>query len=73
MTEFDKLPKEIQERMLECQIEQGNLRNADVFIKEILSTADQGGFYWRDTMEGWDFWAKVLIENNQDLFFKQKK
>jgi hypothetical protein len=65
MTEFDKLPKEIQERMLECQVEQGNPRDADVFRDEIAS-----GFRWDKTKEGLGFWNDV-INKNHNLFFEK--
>ncbi len=71
MTEFDKLPREIQERMLECQEEQGNPRDADVFRNEIAAGKFEGGFAWYKTKEDWDFWGDVINEHNYNLFFKK--
>jgi hypothetical protein len=70
MTEFDKLPKEIQERMLECQVEQGNTRNKDVFRLCIEENKDDGGFDWSISKEDWLFWKKVLVNKNHELFFE---
>jgi hypothetical protein len=66
MTEFDKLPKEIQERMLECQVEQGKPRDADVFRDSITN-----GFLFIKTIEGSDFWWEVLKNKNHNLFFQK--
>ncbi len=66
MTEFDKLPREIQERMLECQVEQWNTCDEDVFRNEIAN-----GFRWDKTIEGWDFWANVINKHNHKLFFEK--
>lgn len=71
MTEFDKLPKEIQERMLECQEEQANPRDADVFRDKIWASEYHGGFEWVQAIEGDNFWREVLEKNNHDLFFEK--
>jgi hypothetical protein len=71
MTEFDKLPKEIQERMFEYQVEQGNKRDADVF-RECLDEEDtHGGIDWCKTEEGWLFWHEILDKHNHALFFER--
>ena len=56
MIEWDDLPIRIQNRILECQEEQGNLRNPKFFRND----SKQGGFIWMDTKEGHDFWSKIL-------------
>lgn len=69
MTKFDKLPVEIQEKMLERQVEQGNKRDAWVFRNGL--DAFIGGFCWSKTPEGYAFWYNVLIRENYDLFFER--
>lgn len=53
-------PIEIVERMLECQVEQGNSRNVTIFQKERTYDQIQGGFTWRNTIEGKDYWSDII-------------
>ena len=71
MTEFDKLPKEIQERMLECQVEQGNPRDADVFRECLDQEETYGGFDWGKSKEGWLFWEEILDKHKHKIFFEK--
>jgi hypothetical protein len=71
MTEFDKLPREIQERMLECQVEQGNKRDADVFRNKIRANKYRGGFGWSESTEEYDFWQDVLMNKEHNIFFEK--
>ena len=64
-------PKEIIARMLECQVEQGNPRNVSVFEEDMTAAENKKGFVWRGTKEDYDFWAKVIVEKNFDLFFEK--
>lgn len=66
---WEQLPKEIQERMLDCQVEQGNPRDAKVFKKDVSSTKCLKGFDWEDTREYVDFWVEILIDGNIDHFY----
>ena len=67
--QLEGFPKEIVERMLECQVEQGNPRDVSVF--ECIPNADQhsGGFNWRDTIERNNWWSKIIDDKNFDIFF----
>ena len=67
--QFDKLPFEIQERMLEEQVKQGNPRDLNVFRKIIQ--ADYNGFYWDETKEGFSFWSGILSDSNVETFFEK--
>ena len=67
--ELYDVPKEVVDKMLERQVEQGNPESIAVFEKEIIADKDGGGFDWSDTKEDHDFWEAVLMENNFDLFF----
>ena len=61
-------PKEIVERMLECQVEQGNPKDVSVFEEDRNMDGFHGGFTWCDTSEEYDFWAKILVFTKLDTF-----
>ena len=65
---WDDLPIEIQNKMLEHQEKQGNLRNPDVFKKALPANKDDGGFDWPLTEMSW---YKILIRGEFDEFYKQ--
>lgn len=62
--EWQDLPKEIQEKMLERQFEQKGKRDESEFI-EIIT----GGFLWSDSPEGNTYWSKILSDNNISHFY----
>lgn len=59
-------PIEVVQRMVDCQLEQDNKACIDV-----LQGEKTGGFEWRKTKEGLDFWHKVIEHKNFDLFFQK--
>lgn len=67
--ELEGFPREIVERMLECQIEQDNPRDISVFEDDRCAGRSHKGFTWGDTLEGHDFWARILIYGKLDAFF----
>ena len=69
--QLEGFPKEIVERMLECQVEQGNEKDVSVF--ETILDADRyfGGFTWRDTIEGSNWWSEVIDNKNFNMFFNK--
>lgn len=69
MTEFDELPFEIQERMLEEQVRQGKPRDLNVF-RELIH-AEFKGFSWYKTKEGSSFWQDILLDSNVETFFEK--
>lgn len=60
MITWDELPIEIQYKILDYQEKQGNPRNPNIFRDDIEAGSTDGGFTWRDTEEGHDFWNKIL-------------
>lgn len=60
MKKFDRLPLKIQERMLQCQVNQGNKKDRNVFRTEIESSRSGGGFDWYETEEGSIAWESVI-------------
>ena len=69
--QLEGFPREIVERMLECQVEQGNPKYVSVFEKDKTSNRLQGGFTWRNTSEGYIFWDKILGCGKLDTFFEK--
>ena len=71
MIEFKDLPVEIQERMLDEQVRQGNPRNAEVFEKDITTgSSTGGGFTWDYSVEGHAFWANI-VNGNFAIFYER--
>ena len=70
MKQWNEFPVEIQERMLECQVEQGNKRDASVFEKKIDADACSGGFDWVETEENYYFWYLIIHEGDYKGFYK---
>ena len=54
------LGQKIANRMMQCQREQSNAPNLDVFLKDPTADKRSDGFYWAETSEGSDFWDAVL-------------
>lgn len=71
MITWDDLPIEIQNRMLECQEEQGNPKNPEVFKIKIGVERTEGGFNWFSTRESASFWLKVLIRQKIEIFYEK--
>ena len=65
------LGQRIADRMMECQKEQGNIPNLDVFLKNPSASASYKGFTWRETTEGHIYWYdKIEYFQNHSLYLK---
>jgi hypothetical protein len=77
MKKWEELPQQIRQRMLECQVEQGNKRDEEVFKSDIVSCKEEGGFSWGRTKEGEYTWEQVIGHDNYQPFYnlhnKQKE
>src|SRR5690554_5238425 len=71
MIQFKDLPVEIQERMLDEQVRQGNPRNAEVFEENASAGATVGGFYWTESAEGHIFWEEIILSGNFAIFYEK--
>ena len=71
MTKFKDLPVEIQEKMLDEQVRQGNKRDAEVFEINIWANHRLGGFTWNESVEGYDFWEEIIQHRNLAVFYKK--
>ena len=54
------LGKIMANRMTECQKEQGNIPNLDVFLHIPSACKYEGGFTWENTKEGHWYWHKII-------------
>ena len=70
MAKWEELPVEIQERMLQCQEEQGNKKDESVFIRKINEFKSNGGFNWDDTKEESSFWSDVIHDKKFEIFYE---
>lgn len=68
---LEGFPTEVIEKMLEKQVEQGNVRDVKVFEVSYIVCATDGGFDWDKTDEGRGFWSRVIGNWDFDLFFKK--
>lgn len=64
------VPVPIVQRMVECQVEQGNPANIAVFQRNINACLYMGGFNWGDTKEDYDSWKHALMDKEFDKFLK---
>ena len=68
------LGKTIANRMMQCQKEQCNVPNLDVFLENPLEGKFGGGFTWSNTKEGHEYWDTLLVDrlSNHHLYKKWK-
>ncbi len=62
-------PNDIVERMLECQVLQGNRKNISIFEADRSTGRRDGGFQWDSTDEGHGFWANVIQNKRFNTYF----
>ena len=62
------VPVPIVQRMVECQVEQGNPANIAVFQRNINACLHMGGFNWGDTKEGYASWYNTLMDKEFSKF-----
>ena len=68
------LGKTIADRMMQCQKEQGNVLNLDVFLRHPSEGQYGGRFIWSNTQEGHEYWDTLLYDrlSNHYLYKKWK-
>lgn len=68
------LGQRIANRMMQCQKEQGNIPNLDIFLRQPSKGQYGGGFTWCNTKEGQEYWEELLIDTlkNHSLYQKWK-
>ena len=66
--QIDWLPDFIGEELMNQQEYQGNKRDISFFEEDIATCKDEGGFEWKDTSQKYNFWDRVLLEKDINLF-----
>ena len=69
--DLKNFPIEVVEKMLQKQYKQVNKKDISVFQDYRFTDKQNGGFRWEDTIEGHDFWEKVLRYKKFDVFFER--
>ena len=62
----------IANRMMECQEEQKNKPNLDVFLINPYAGYPSKGFTWRNTKEGHEYWETLLIDQLKNHYLFKK-
>lgn len=66
--EIEGFPLEVVQKMVDYQ----NKSDVTIFQDARVACGSSSlGFTWRHSPEGFDFWDKVIIERNFDVFFKK--
>ena len=66
--QIDWLPDFIGEELMKQQEYQGNKRDISVFEEDVSADKSDGGFEWKDTSQKYNFWVRVLLEKDINLF-----
>ena len=64
-------PVRVAQRMVECQVEQGNKPDVTIFQKNSWTSKSAGGFYWEEAKEGHGFWNDIIENKRFDKFFEK--
>ena len=67
------LGEKIANRMMERQEDCGNSPNLDVFLKDPSAGSCWGGFIWKNTKEGHEFWLTTINHLREHYLYKQYK
>ena len=68
---IEDFPIEIVKKMIERQVQQGNKPDVKAFHRFASNDAEEGGFNWKDTIEGVSFWDNVIGDKNYNVFFER--
>lgn len=66
-----KFPREIVQKMVERQVDQGNKPDYIVFEKSKTATKYNRGFDWNHSKEGYSFWSDIVFNHNVDVFYEK--
>lgn len=68
---INDFPKQVVDKILYYQVEQGNPEDISIFNMNIEANAGEGGFSWEDTPEGYHFWWEIITNQNFEVFFNR--
>ena len=71
--EIADFPKRVVQAMVDEQVRQGNPANPSVFARARDAGKSQGGFNWRESTLGHDFWVKIISWKKFHLIPKREK
>lgn len=66
------LGKTIADRMMQCQKEQGNVPDLDIFLESPTESYWGGGFIWAHTKEGHEYWNTLLVDKLSNHYLYKK-
>ena len=69
--DLKNFPIEVVEKMLQKQYKQINKIDITVFQNNKNAEDGYGGFNWGSTIEGYEFWSKVIRYEKFDVFFER--
>jgi predicted ribosome-associated RNA-binding protein Tma20 len=69
--ELEGFPKEIVQKMVERQVEQGNEPDYKVFEEEISAFKKIKGFDWMESKEDYGFWEEVISKKHFNTFYEK--
>ena len=71
LKELKTFPKQVIETMLIEQERQIGYRDISAFIKLPSASKYGKGFHWCDTKNGRNFWSKVIMDHDFEMFFRE--
>lgn len=71
--QLEGFPLEVVKAMIEEQVRQGNEPNVEVFQNWYDITKDFGGFDFKNSKYGYNFWHKVIHYGDFNYFFENYK
>ena len=71
LKELKTFPRQVIEAMLIEQERQIGYRDISIFIESPCASSYGNGFDWHTTKQGDEFWSKVIMDNDFELFFKE--
>jgi hypothetical protein len=69
--DLEGFPKEIVQKMVEKQVEQGNKPDYKIFEEYIFSSKNGEGFYWPESKEGITFWTDIINKKHFKTFYEK--
>jgi hypothetical protein len=69
--DLEGFPKEIVQKMVKRQVEQGNEPDYTVFEEKDCASKERKGFDWMYSKEDYDFWKEVITKKHFNTFFEK--
>lgn len=69
--QLEGFPIEVVQKMVDEQVRQGNNADVSVFQGNAASLYSEGGFLWRESLEGMLFWNNIIVNRQFNQFFEK--